>query len=681
MNRIYLLFSCIIFYFSLYFFNSCSNPTSQQKARQVYASLSDSTKYTGINSCRQCHEEKYQSFIRTGMGLSFDTASHAKSSAVFDHKPVYDSFKNFYYQPFWKQDQLYLKEFRLSGRDTVYVRTEHISYIVGSGQHTNSHIMNVNGYLTQVPVTFYTQKGKWDLPPGFENGFNSRFSRKIELECISCHNAYPEMVEGSENKFSSIPDGIDCERCHGPGSEHIKLMKSGAVTDVGKEIDYSIVNPAKLAINLQLDICQRCHIQGNAVLKEGKSFYDFRPGMQLSEVMDVFMPVYKGFDNDHIMASHAERMKLSQCFLQSIKKSEAVNPNKSALFPYQNAMTCVSCHNPHISVRETETSHFNDVCKSCHHSTHESGIMINEVAKSKLICTGEATERAAVNDNCVSCHMPKNNTIDIPHVTTTDHFIRKPVKREEVNRIKEFVTLSCINNPSADRASRGAAFLNYFEKFEPAATYLLDSAKNYFPDANQSEIRSNFKNLVHWAYLMNNADLIIQYAESVIDISSILSEKSYSNEDAWASYRIGEAYSSVHNKERANYFFGNAVRLAPFNLDFRNKLAQAQLESGNNIEARKNLEFIISENPRYTSAYVSLGYLTLSVDHDPQKADDLYDEALKLDPDYEQALFNKAGSLMYLGKKNESVRTLERLLKINPAHERARSFLKSLRTS
>ena len=87
-------------------------------------------------------------------------------------------------------------------------------------------------------------------------------------------------------------------------------------------IDYSIVNPSKLPIALQMDVCQRCHIQGNAVLNEGKSFSDFRPGMKLSSVMNVFMPVYKGDEDAHIMASHAERLKMSKCFIVSAAKAE-----------------------------------------------------------------------------------------------------------------------------------------------------------------------------------------------------------------------------------------------------------------------------------------------------------------------------------------------------------------------
>ncbi|MEZ5198176.1 MAG: multiheme c-type cytochrome [Bacteroidales bacterium] len=51
----------------------------------------------------------------------------------------------------------------------------------------------------------------------FDEGNNSRFSRKVGLECMACHNGYPDFVMGSENKYNRIAEGIDCERCHGSG--------------------------------------------------------------------------------------------------------------------------------------------------------------------------------------------------------------------------------------------------------------------------------------------------------------------------------------------------------------------------------------------------------------------------------------------------------------------------------
>ena len=177
---------------------------------------------SGMETCRECHSSIYDSFIQTGMGKSFDKASAHKSSGDFSkHKPVYDKFHDFYYLPFWDKDSLRIMEYRLEGKDTIHKRIETVSYIVGSGQHTNSHIMNTFGYLNQMPMTFYTQKGVWDLPPGFENGGNTRFNRLIGLECMSCHNSYPQFIKGSENRYDFVDKGIGCERCHEIGRAHV----------------------------------------------------------------------------------------------------------------------------------------------------------------------------------------------------------------------------------------------------------------------------------------------------------------------------------------------------------------------------------------------------------------------------------------------------------------------------
>ena len=643
------------------FFSSCETKEKEQR----YASLSDSTKYVGMHTCKQCHMGIYETFIETGMGKSFDVGSRLKSSAKFDaHVVVHDRFKNLNYHPFWSNDSLYLSEFRMNGKDTVYKRIEKISYIVGSGQHTNSHLINVNGYLFQSPATYYTQNGTWDLPPGFENGFNSRFSRKIQLECMSCHNAFPGLVKGSENKYDFIPDGIDCERCHGPGSEHVRQKQIQILVDTAVSIDYSIVNPSKLPVKLQMDICQRCHIQGNVVLNEGKSFFDFRPGMQLDEVMNVFMPVFKGDDDSHIMASHVERLKMSRCFISTTEKVEQ-QTTAAELKPFKNAMTCVTCHNPHVSVMVTGKEVFNNACKNCHSGNPKSN------------CTESELIRASVQNNCVQCHMPKNNTIDIPHVTVTDHYIRKPIDKSTVQRIKEFVGLTSVNNSNPSQKAKAEAYLSYYEKFN-AGMFALDSAKKFLPDASDVDFRNNFKSLVRWAYLKNNYQQVIAYTKRAGEVIRMLSIRNFSNEDAWTSYRIAESYHSLGLIEKAFLYFQHAVDLESYNLEFRNKLGAVQMDLGKNEEARKNFQFILEENPKFPAAWLNLGFLILTVDRDINKADACYDKALALDPDNEQALLNKAGTLIYLDKKKESQKLLKRILFLNPENSEAKAVLQSL---
>lgn len=644
------LLMAVIILSVIFFHVNCHNSAPVQAP--AYASLDTSVGYVGMQTCRECHQSIYETFIETGMGKSIDIASRNKSSANFDpHQLVYDKHLDFWYRPYWENDSLKIMEFRLEGKDTVHKRIETVSYIVGSGQHTNSHLMNTGGYINQMPMTFYTQKGMWDLPPGFENGGNSRFNRLIGLECMTCHNSYPRFEMGSENKYEFIEKGIGCERCHGPGETHVHEKKEGKVTDVVTGIDYSIVNPAKLSIDLQLDVCQRCHIQGNAVLAEGKSFFDFRPGMQLSEVMNVYMPVYKGHENEHIMASHVERMKLSKCFTVSAKHAES--SKEKSLKPYKNALTCVTCHNPHVSVRKTDSDHFNAACNSCH------------APQKNTLCTEKHETLVTNNFNCVSCHMPQSGATDIPHVSVHDHFIRVPVKKESIEEIKQFIGINCINNPDPGNVSKGKAFIAYFEKFR-FGKEVLDSARAYFHDNNSENIRKNFRELVHIAFLETNYNLVIKYVSEVKNVTEVLSHKTYDNQDAWTSYQIGESFLETGNSMMAETYFSNAYRLAPLHPEFANKYASALSVNKRQEEAKKILLETVAAYPKFPPTLSNLGYILLVTEGDTLEARRLYDRALALDPDYEQAIINKAGLLMIRSKRDDALHLLSRYLKRKP---------------
>lgn len=659
LRAVFLFALCSILFFANWF---CSPQKKTVEANKTYASLNDSTKYVGMSQCRLCHESIYNTYIETGMGKSFGVASKKKSSARFDqHALVYDKYKDFYYKPYWEGDSLKFMEFRLEGKDTVHKRIQTIHYIVGSGQHTNSHIYNTNSFLNQAPMTFYTQKVHWDLPPGFEDGHNSRFNRLIGLECMTCHNGYPKFELGSENKFTDVKNGIDCERCHGPGSEHIKQKSSGMRVDTTNEIDYSIVNPAKLPIDLQFDVCQRCHIQGNAVLNEGKSFFDFKPGMHLSEVMNVFMPVYKGSDEEHIMASHAERLKLSRCYIETMARVEKQSNVKLALKPYKNALACVTCHDPHVSRLLTDKKVFNSKCTNCHQSGKDH------------LCKEKQSVQAKANFNCVQCHMPENGTTDIPHVNVHDHRIAVHKTADEIKKVKTFIGINCINNPDPSAETKAKAYIAYYEKFGYDVS-VLDSALHYL-DAN--DLNKNFKELVQVYYLKREYARVIQIA-TMVNALSKLNKKSYDNSDAWTSYRIGESYNNLVDGRNALIYFQNAYQLTPDYDEFANKYATALLSQNKSTEGKIVLEKLINDHPNYVQGLSNLGFYYLSVENNSQKAEALYDRAIALDPDYEQVLLNKAGLLITTNRKSESITLLKKILKKNPKSEKAKLVLEQL---
>jgi hypothetical protein len=638
-------------FFNLY----CSTPQPKEEVkRSVWLNLHDSVKYVGIQTCRGCHADIYNTYIHTGMGSSIDLASREKSAASFSsHDLVYDKHSDFYYKPYWKGDKMMIMEFRLKGADTVHKREEEVKYIVGSGQHTNSHMMEVNGYIYQLPLTWYAQQGKWDLPPGYENGNNTRFSRIIGVECMSCHNALPEFEDGSQNKYKRVPAGIDCERCHGPGELHLLERGAGRGADIRSDTDFTIVNPAKLSWELQVDVCQRCHLQGNAVLKQGKTFFDFKPGMKLNSVLDVFMPKYKGGEKEFIMASHAERLQMSECFLANKPGKHSGGGDRQ--------LTCITCHNPHVSVEVTGKETFNNACRSCHDGGND--------------CTADINLRKAVNDNCSQCHMPKSGTIDIPHVTVTDHFIRKPAKDTDKKVLKEFLGLSAINNKNPDALTRTEAYLSYFEKFNQDRMF-LDSAGSYFLGAGPLMPEQMIIPRIRYYYLKGNYDsLIAAVPGGYLEVAT----------DDWTCYRIGQALQykgqfrdalEMYNHD-AEEWYKKAYLLSPSNLDFKIKYGEIRLENGQTDEAIKLFREVVESNPKYTPALTDLGFALLKKG-DVVNANQWYDKALKLDPDYEPALMNKAGLYLSLHDKDKAREMLYRVIKRNPMNRKAKNLLESL---
>jgi len=598
-----------------------------------WQNLGADAQYVGMNTCRSCHEAIYQSFIKTGMGRSFGPATAGRTAGNFHHnKPLYDTYKDLYYQPYLKDSLLFVKEFRLKGHDTIYSRKEQISYIIGSGHHTNSHIINENGYLYQAPFTYYTQKGEWDFPPGFENGQNSRFSREIGIECMSCHNTLPGFDSGSVNKFSYVPDGINCERCHGPGSIHVKNKLAGKLTDTSKGPDYTIVNPRKLPYNLQIDVCQRCHLQGDAVLKPGKTFFDFRPGMKLRTVMDEFLPVYENQEHGFLMASQAERLQKSQCFLKTQNKAQ------------DQRLNCITCHNPHISVKYTPEQYFLDKCRGCHKNAHHQDPQVLQTAGS----------------NCISCHMPKSSAIDIPHVTITDHDIRivKPQKDNGAIGIGKFKGLACINDKNPDSLTMARAYLYFYEKFEHRAEN-LDSALKYLKSFSAEKYPADY---MYYYYQKNNFQMVVNtVAHATVPLR-----------DAVCNYQAGQAYFNLRQLPQSILYFKKACELQPYNLEYHVRLATAYTYARDFVAARKELGFVIKQNPETASAWNMLAFVDLATNNFDEARKNL-DKTFLLDPDYEPGHINMVKYYIARNMFKEAKIEVNNILKRNPGSEEAKA--------
>ena len=615
----------------LSFCNTQETVLEPQKDSSFFWNLHDTVNYVGMQECKTCHYEIHQTFLHTGMGQSFDKASPEKSKGQFpflhlpskEHRgnPIYDPKTGLHHQAFWRNDSLFIRQYQSDekqGKLVTFTREEYIPYIIGSGQHTNSHFWTDGSYVYQAPLTFYTQKGIWDLPPGYTEQ-NVGFNRKIDMECMSCHNAMPKVAKNSKNFFEKIPLGIDCERCHGPGELHVNLKKQGILVDTSKYADRSIVNPKRLPYRLQVDICQRCHLQGNNVLKEGKHFDDFRPGMALKDVFEIYMPKYENEDY-FVMAGHADRFQKSACFIGSNKgDAEAYNPKLN--------FTCINCHNPHVSVKATNNERFNTTCVGCHQTNSTRSALQN--------CKLPVAKRIH-EAGCVGCHMPGSSAEDIPHVMVHDHKIQRPKGLGDIESRKgKLLGLYAVNNSKPDPKDEIRAYLSYFEKFEANPLYLqkADALLQQHPDAYTSRI--------HQAYLKRNF-------KEIVTLSSRLTNK----EDAWTYYRVAKSFDQLNQLKSALQWYEKARELQKKEPDFVAEFANALIRDRQLVKAKQLLEDQLKRIQKHELTWINLGSVYF-LEGNKSQAKKCFERVLQLNPKNKQVH-------LYLAELYDSVGDMEK---------------------
>ena len=97
--------------------------------------------------------------------------------------------------------------------------------------------------------------------------------------------------------------------------------------------------------------------------------------------------------------------------------------------------------------------------------------------------------------------MRESSTIDIPHVTITDHKISIP--NEKTNHMeKKFKGLECVNNDNPSVYSIANAYLQEYDRFSQNPAY-LDSAFNYLRFIDMSTKEGLYSSIYYFSYQKN----------------------------------------------------------------------------------------------------------------------------------------------------------------------------------
>jgi Tfp pilus assembly protein PilF len=280
-----------------------------------------------------------------------------------------------------------------------------VAWVLGSGHSSRVYLYATpSGELFQLPLAWYSRQGAWGMAPGFDNADHSGLSRRVRRECMFCHNAYPGVAPGADRYGAPqlfpqhLPQGIGCQRCHGPGADHVELAAGGGAGEW--EIRAAIVNPGRLSAARRNDVCYGCHLQPSVSLMGARRFgrgdYSFRPGESLAgyEVKIDVDEAGRRRDERFEINHHPYRLEQSACFQRSA-----------------GALSCLTCHDPHrkVPVRD-RAAHYREACQGCH-------------ADDACSRPEHGGLPAPATDDCVACHMPRRRTQDVVLATMTDHAI------------------------------------------------------------------------------------------------------------------------------------------------------------------------------------------------------------------------------------------------------------------
>src|SRR5205807_7948495 len=97
--------------------------------------------------------------------------------------------------------------------------------------------------------------------------------RETVPRCVECHTTWLAHVPGTPNQYQRdhFLLGVTCERCHGPGREHVAYHREHPRADAAR----AIVHPGLLPRERLLEVCTQCH--SNALKYRGPAF-SYRPG-------------------------------------------------------------------------------------------------------------------------------------------------------------------------------------------------------------------------------------------------------------------------------------------------------------------------------------------------------------------------------------------------------------------
>ena len=333
-----------------------ARPSSQASSAEPFEAVA-SAHYVGSAACKDCHTEIYDRWKKTRMANVVQDPHEHPDAIIPD----------------------------LSKPDPLLTFTkDDIAFTYGSRWKQR--------YFKQVGDDYFVFPAQWDVthkmwrPYFVKNGTDwwaplyppDNFQRPTGPLCDGCHSVNYDIATKKVTEWN-----VGCERCHGPGREHVAQQ--------GRP---NIVNPAKLDYVHANDVCIQCHSQGQPLKNpiQGR-YYDWPVGFHVGKNLVDFWKLEEhklgetSFTHFAEGTGHKNRMQGND-FVQSLM--------------YTRGVTCFSCHDVHGTRNDALLwKPAKNICFDCHGPNTQNG------PHAPTIEVHTHHKPGSTGSECIACHMPK----------------------------------------------------------------------------------------------------------------------------------------------------------------------------------------------------------------------------------------------------------------------------------
>jgi predicted CXXCH cytochrome family protein len=351
------------------YIRSLQSLTPKESALQAHTTAA--AHYTGSQSCQKCHADIYDRWKKTPMANVVRDPREHPDAIIPD----------------------------LNTNTVAKFTQDQVAFVYGS-KWKQRYFTKVGDDYFPLPVQWDIGNKTWrpyhvpDTKADWWTAFypSSNMERPTGPTCDGCHSVSYDIHSKQVSEWN-----VGCERCHGPGSEHVAHPTRS-----------NILNPAQMDDIAASDTCIQCHSQGQPLTKqiEGKAYdwpVGYRVGLHLQDYWKLEDHTLGQTTFTHFAdgTAHKNRMQGND-FVQSVM--------------YRKGVTCSSCHDVHGTENYAQLRKAADkICLDCHSASSPNGPHVATMEQHTHHQDGSPGSR------CVACHMPKIETEGVPGSFVSAH--------------------------------------------------------------------------------------------------------------------------------------------------------------------------------------------------------------------------------------------------------------------